>query len=77
MEKESADLEHLARIEDLQTAGAPAGALLDEVRALLSEAEDWARERPDLPSRTRDALERSQAALAEGEQLARHALATP
>jgi len=36
-------LERLARIERLDRAEAPAGELLDELRALLREAEAWAR----------------------------------
>ena len=41
-------LERLERIERLRDDGAPAAALLGEVRALLSEGERWlATERPD------------------------------
>jgi hypothetical protein len=34
-------LDRLDRVEQLHLAGAPASALLDELRALLGEAEDW------------------------------------
>ena len=66
VEKERAILERLERIDGLREGDAPAGVLLDEVRALLSEAEDWVREE-DVPDRTVDAIERSKAALAAGE----------
>lgn len=67
VEKERAILERLERIDGLRQEDAPAGVLLDEVRALLSQAEDWVREEPDAPERMVDALERSKSALAEGE----------
>ena len=66
MEKERAILERLERIDGLRQEDAPAGVLLEEVRALLSEAEDWVREE-DVPERAADAIERSKAALAAGE----------
>jgi len=34
-------IERLDRVEALHLAGAPAGAVVDELRALVSEAEDW------------------------------------
>ena len=37
-------MERLERIDGLRQEDAPAGVLLDEVRALLSQAEDWVRE---------------------------------
>ena len=67
VEKERAILERLERIDGLRHEDAPAGVLLDEVRALLSEAEDWVREEPGAPRRCVDALERSKSALAAGE----------
>jgi hypothetical protein len=67
VEKERAILERLERIDSLRQEDAPAGVLLDEVRALLSQAEDWVREEPDAPGRVVAALERSQSALAAGE----------
>lgn len=36
-------LDRLRRIESLERESAPAGALLDEVRSLLAEAEIWVR----------------------------------
>jgi hypothetical protein len=42
MEEAHAVLERLERIERLRERGAPAVALLGELRALLREAEDWA-----------------------------------
>ena len=41
MEESQAVLERLARIEALDREGAPAPELLDELRALLEEAESW------------------------------------
>ena len=67
VEKERAIFERLERIDGLRQEDAPAGVLLGEVRALLSEAEDWVREEPGAPGRVVDALERSKSALAAGE----------
>ena len=67
VEKQRGILERLERIDGLRQEDAPAGVLLDEVRALLSEAEDWVREEPDAPRQVIDALERSKSALAAGE----------
>jgi hypothetical protein len=67
VEKERAILERLERIDGLRQEDAPAGVLLAEVRALLSEAEDWVREDPAVPERVVDALERSKSALVAGE----------
>jgi hypothetical protein len=44
MEDAAHVLERLERIDALRAAGAPAAELLDELRALLGEAEAWARE---------------------------------
>jgi hypothetical protein len=68
VEKERAILERLERIDGLRQEDAPAGVLLDEVRALLSEAEEWVREEPDVPERTRSSIERCRAALETGER---------
>jgi hypothetical protein len=67
VEKERAILERLERIDGLRQEDAPAGVLLGEVRALLSEAEDWVREETEVSGRLADALERSKSALAAGE----------
>jgi hypothetical protein len=67
VEKERAILKRLERIDGLRQEDAPAGVLLAEVRALLSEAEDWVREDPAVPERVVDALERSKSALVAGE----------
>jgi hypothetical protein len=63
VEKERAILERLERIDGLRGEEAPAGILLDEVRALLSEAEAWVREEPGVPDRAVRAVERSREAL--------------
>jgi hypothetical protein len=63
VENERTILERLDRIDGLRRDDAPAGILLDEVRALLSEAEDWVRAEPGLPERTVRAVERSREAL--------------
>jgi hypothetical protein len=59
-------MERLARIESLERDGCPAGVLLDEVRALLHEAEAWVRAEPAGTERAAAALERSRSALAAG-----------
>jgi hypothetical protein len=41
MEEARCVLERLHRIDELKTDGAPAEVLLDEVRALLGEAQAW------------------------------------
>ncbi len=57
-------LERLERIDRLRDGGAPASALLVEVRALLSEGECWlASERPDGLEGATAALERCRAQL--------------
>jgi hypothetical protein len=68
VEKERTILERLERIDGLRRDDAPAEILLDEVRALLSDAEDWVREEP-VPSRTTDAVERAKEALAADESV--------
>ena len=75
MEAERAILERLARIDGLQREDAPAGVLLEEVRSLLSEAEEWVREDPALPRRAGEAIERSRQALATGESRSESELA--
>jgi len=62
VEKEREILERLERIDDLRRGDASAGALLDEVRALLADAEDWVRAE-DVPDRAARAVERSREAL--------------
>jgi hypothetical protein len=67
-------LTRLERIDALRRSDAAAGVLLDEVRALLSEAEAWVE--ADRPGEAAaEALARSQEALLEGAQAANHALA--
>jgi hypothetical protein len=68
VEKERAILERLERIDGLRKEDAPAEVLLDEVRALLADAEDWVGEEP-VPSCTVDAVERARVALAAGESV--------
>jgi hypothetical protein len=43
VDEATAVLERLARIEELERSGAPPRRLLDELRALLAEAEAWSR----------------------------------
>jgi hypothetical protein len=59
-------MDRLARIESLERDGCAAEILLDEVRALLHEAEDWVRAEPGGTERAAEALDRSGAALAAG-----------
>ena len=68
VEKERAILERLERIDGLRSEDAPAEVLLDEVRALLSDAEDWVRE-AQVPSRAANAVERAREALAVNESV--------
>jgi hypothetical protein len=62
VEKERAILERLERIDGLRRDDAPARILLDEVRALLSDAEEWLRA-DDVPDRAARAVERTREAL--------------
>jgi hypothetical protein len=58
MDEARAVLVRLERIEALDRAGSPAGELLDEVKALLAEAEAWVRAEPGGTERAAAALER-------------------
>ena len=62
MDEATAVLDRFARIETLDVAGAPPGALLAELRALLAEAEAWSR--LEGGDRGATAVERLRAALA-------------
>jgi hypothetical protein len=66
MEQSRIVLERLERIEALERAGAPAAALLAEVRALLPEAEAWARREGPDGAPALAALDRCRVALDEG-----------
>jgi hypothetical protein len=66
VEKERAIMKRLDRIDGLRREDAAAEVLLDEVRALLSDAEDWVREE-QVPSRAADAVGRAKEALATDE----------
>ena len=65
MDEARAVLARLERIEALERAGSPASVLLDEVRALLVEAEDWVRAEPGGTDRAARALERCAEAFAD------------
>jgi len=58
-------LARLERIEALEDEGAPAAVLLEEVRALLSEAEAWVRAEPAATEPAEEALRRCREALRE------------
>ena len=73
VEQARAVLERLERIEALKRDEAPAGVLLDEVRALLAEAEAWA-EADRADGHASAALEACREAFAAGEQAAEGAL---
>jgi hypothetical protein len=75
VDKERAILEGLDKIDGLRRDDAPAGVLLDAVRCLLSDAEEWVREDPAAPPRAAEAVERSREALAAGESRPKSALA--
>lgn len=76
VEKERTILERLERIDGLRAEDAPAGLLLEEVRSLLAEAEEWVRDEPAAPARAVTAIERSREALAAGELRPQSALAS-
>ena len=63
MDEARAVLTRLERIEALEAAGAPAGALLDEVRGLLADAEVWVRAERTGTDLAETALERGRDAL--------------
>jgi hypothetical protein len=75
--RDRAILEGLERIDGLRREDAPAEELLAAVRTLLSEAEDWVREDPTVPSRAVEAIERSREAIAAGKSSSERALAIP
>jgi hypothetical protein len=58
MEEARRVLARLERIEALEQDSALPGVLLDELRALLEEAEAWARAEPRVPAAAADAVER-------------------
>ncbi len=61
MDEARAVLGRLERIEELERRGASAGELLDELRELVREAEQWARREGD--ERAEAAAERCRTAL--------------
>ena len=61
MDEARAVLARLDRIEALEREGAPPGALLEELRGLVQEAEAWARKEGG--ERARAAVERCASAL--------------
>jgi len=67
MDEARAVLDRLERIEALEAAGAPARVLLEEVRGLLSDAEEWVRAEPAGTDLAESALERCKEALHEAE----------
>jgi len=56
---------YLERIERLDRDGAPAGALLSELRALVAEAEAWVRAEPGSTDAAESAIERLREAVEE------------
>jgi hypothetical protein len=63
MDEARAVIERLNRIEALEGEGAPATALLAELRELVGEAEAWARREGD--QRAEQAVERCKEAMAD------------
>ena len=61
MDEARAVIERLDRIQALERCGAPAETVLDELRALVVAAEEWARVEGD--ERAAAAVERCEAAL--------------
>lgn len=70
MDEARAVLARLERIEALERAGSPAPVLLDEVRALLAEAEDWVHAERGGVDRAAAALERCADAIAARKEMA-------
>jgi hypothetical protein len=70
MDEARAVLVRLERIEALERSGSSAGDLLDEVKALLVEAEAWVRAEPGGTERAAAAVERSANAFAAKEAMA-------
>ena len=62
MDEARAVLARLDRIEALEREGAPPSVLLEELRGLVHEAEEWAR--LEGGERAQEAIERCEAALA-------------
>jgi hypothetical protein len=75
VEEARALIDRLERIEALRREDAPAGLLLGEVRALLTEAEAWAAADPP-GERALEALERCREAVAAGERASERTFAT-
>ena len=67
MDEARAVLARLERIEALEQTGAPGGVLLEEVRGLLADAEQWVRAEPAGTDLAQSALERCREALHDAE----------
>jgi len=67
MDEARAVLARLERIEALESAGAPARVVLDEVRGLLVDAEAWVRTERHGTDLAETALERCRQALRDAE----------
>jgi hypothetical protein len=63
MDEARAVIARLARIDELEHRGAPAGELLEEVRGLLRDAEVWVRTEASGTDLAEPALERCREAL--------------
>jgi hypothetical protein len=75
VESERAILEGLERIDCLRREDAPAGVLLEAVRSLLADAEEWVREDQAVPASAAAAIDRSREALAAGESRSKNIFA--
>jgi hypothetical protein len=65
MDEARSVLRRLERIEALERCGSPAELMLDELRALVAEAEAWVRVEPGPTDCAEDAVERLRHAVAE------------
>jgi hypothetical protein len=72
MDEAHAVLTRLERIEAMERAGSRAELLLEEVRALLAEAEDWVRAEPGGTEQAAAALDRCARAFAARRAIAMH-----
>jgi broad specificity phosphatase PhoE len=70
MDEELRVLARLHRIEALEREGASPSAMLEEVRGLLADAEDWVEAEPGGTERAAAALERCRAAFAARREVA-------
>ena len=75
MDEARSVLRRLERIEELERSATPAELMLEELRALVAEAEAWVRLEPGPTGPAQDAIERLREAVGEPERTGRTLLA--